>query len=77
MIYSALQSVVSDFILFLLCILLIDYCTVIRMNIHGLVHKQLLCFFFLVLYYGFGYFFMSIRVKEIIPHNESACFHLA
>lgn len=45
MIYSVLQFVASDFILFLLCIL-IDYHIVIRMNIHGLVYKQLLFFFF-------------------------------
>lgn len=73
MIYSVLQFVASDFILFLLCIL-IDYHIVIRMNIHGLVYKQLLFFFF---------FFSSLtmvwlqilyaipRVKEIMPHKES------
>lgn len=78
MIYSGLQSVASDFILFLLCMLVIDYSTVIRMNIHGLVHKQLLAFF-VVFYFVFGSLAMFlvinslcyIRVKEIMPHKES------
>lgn len=70
MIFSVLQSVAPDFILFLLCILPIDYCTMIRMNIHGLV---CLVGFFLSssLALVFCYEFFMLHQNEVMPHMVS------
>lgn len=73
LIYSVLQSCSRRFYIVLAVHATNCYCTVIRINIHGLVHVQLLvfCFIFSV----FGYKFLRLHQMEGNNASYRVCIH--